>query len=132
MEENGLKDNIQGYYGNFTQASGNSLTRIIFEKDPKPTAIFATNNLIAIGALRALNDLGYRVPKDVALVSFDDIPDNLTMFPFMTAVSQPSYEMGKSATELLISRIKNETNADYRDIVYPVDFIKRDSSGSAI
>ncbi len=132
MEENGLKDNIQSYYGQFSQVSGNNLTRIIFEKEPKPTAIFAANNLIAIGALRALNELGYRIPKDVALVSFDDIPENLTMFPFMTAVSQPSYEMGKSATELLISRIKNGSDDGYRDIVYPVDFIKRDSSGSAI
>jgi len=132
MEENGLKGNIQGYYGNFSQASGDNLTRIIFEKEPKPTAIFATNNLIAIGALRALNELGYRIPNDVALVSFDDIPENLTMFPFMTAVSQPSYEMGKSATELLISRIKNGSNTDYREIIFPVVFIKRDSSGSAI
>jgi LacI family transcriptional regulator len=132
MEENGLIDDIQYYYGLFSQASGNSLTRIIFEKEPKPTAIFAANNLVAIGALRALNELGYRIPNDVALVSFDDIPDNLTIFPFMTAVSQPSYEMGKSATELLISRIKNGSNAGYKDIIFPVDFIKRDSSGSAI
>ena len=132
MEENGLINNIQGYYGHFSQASGNSLTRTIFEKEQKPTAIFATNNLIAIGALRALNELGYRIPKDVALVSFDDIPDNLTMFPFMTAVSQPSYQMGKSATELLISRIKNESDAGYKDIIFPVDFIRRDSSGTAI
>jgi len=132
MEENGLIDNIQFYYGLFSQASGNSLTRIIFEKEPKPTAIFAANNLVAVGALRALNELGYRIPNDVALVSFDDIPDNLTMFPFMTAVSQPSYEMGKSATELLISRIKNGSDAGYKDIIFPVVFIKRDSSGSVI
>lgn len=132
MEENGLKDNIQSFYGSFTQASGNHLTQMVFDKDTKPTAIFAANNLIAVGVLRALNGLGLRVPEDVALVSFDDIPDNLTMFPFMTAVSQPSYEMGKTATELLIARIKNVSASGYQDIVLPVDFIERNSSGKAI
>jgi LacI family transcriptional regulator len=132
MEENGLKNNIQSYYGKFTQASGNSLTRIIFEKNPKPSAIFAANNMIAIGVLRALYELGFRVPDDIALVSFDGIPDNLTMFPFMTTVSQPAYDMGKTATELLISRIKNVSGAGYKEIVFPVEFIKRESSGGPV
>lgn len=129
MEANGLRDIYQSHYGGFTQTSGYSLTKEIFSKDPKPTAIFAANNLIAIGVLRALKELGFRVPEDVALVSFDDIPENLTMFPFMTAVSQPSYEMGKTATELLISRIKNESAPGFQEIIFPVEFIKRESSG---
>ncbi len=129
MEANGLRDSCQCHYGGFTQASGYSLTKEIFNKDPKPTAIFAANNLIAIGVLRALKEMDYLVPKDVALTSFDDIPDNLTMFPFMTAVSQPSYRMGKTATELLISRIKNETGSGFQEIIFPVEFIKRASSG---
>ena len=129
MEANGLRDIYQSHYGGFTLASGYGLTKEIFSKDPKPTAIFAANNLIAIGVLRALNEMGYRVPEDVALASFDDIPDNLTMFPFMTAVSQPSYEMGKTATELLISRIKNKSTLGFQEIIFPVEFIKRKSSG---
>lgn len=132
MEDNGLKEYIQSYYGGFTQASGNDLTRKIFADDPKPTAIFAANNVIAIGALRALIEMGFNVPNDVALVSFDDIPENLTPFPFMTVVSQPSYELGKKATELLISRINNNSNLDYQDIVFPVEFFERASSGKPL
>jgi LacI family transcriptional regulator len=132
MEENGLKDHIMSYYGGFSQASGHELTRMIFANDPKPTAIFAANNLVAIGALRALHEMGFKVPDDVALVSFDDIPENLTVVPFMTVVSQPSYELGKTATELLISRIKNDSDLDYQEIVFPVEFFKRASSGGPV
>jgi LacI family transcriptional regulator len=87
---------------------------------------------MAIGALRALQDMGLKVPEDVALVSFDDIPENLTAFPFMTVVKQPSYEMGRRATELLISRIKKDSDDDYQDIVFPVEFLERASSGRPI
>jgi LacI family transcriptional regulator len=132
MEENGLKDNIQSFYGNFSQASGNELTHKIFASDPKPTAIFAANNLMAIGVIRALNEMGYKVPNDIAMVSFDDIPSNLTIFPFMTVVSQPSYELGKKATELLVSRINNDSVLDYQDIVFPVEFFERASSGKPL
>ncbi|MDP2966580.1 MAG: LacI family DNA-binding transcriptional regulator [Pelolinea sp.] len=132
MEENGLKENIQSYYGRFTQACGNDLTRKIFSHDPKPTALFAANNLMAIGALRALRDIGFKVPDDVALVSFDDIPENLTAFPFMTVVTQPSYELGKRATELLISRIKNDSAPENQEIIFPVEFFERASSGGPL
>jgi len=132
MEESELKENIICCYGNFTQTSGNTLTREIFSQNPQPTALFTANNLIAIGALRALQDLGLKVPEDVALVSFDDIPENLTAFPFMTVVTQPSYEMGCRSTELLISRIKKDSEADYQDIVFPVEFFERASSGGPL
>ena len=132
MKESGLKENIVSYYGNFTQTSGNDLTRKVFSQSPQPTALFTANNLIAIGALRALQDIGLKVPEDVALVSFDDIPKDLTAFPFMTVVTQPSYEMGCLATELLITRINNYSNPDYQDIVFPVEFMERASSGGPI
>jgi LacI family transcriptional regulator len=132
MEESGLKENIISYYGSFTQTSGNDLTRKTFSQSPRPTALFTANNLMAIGALRALQDMGLKVPEDVALVSFDDIPENLTAFPFMTVVKQPSYEMGRRATELLISRIKKDSYDDYQDIVFPVEFLERASSGGHV
>ena len=132
MEENGLKEYLMSYYGCFTQASGFELTREIFSHDSKPTAVFAANNLMAIGALRALQEIGLKVPDDVALVSFDDIPENLTIFPFMTVVTQPSYELGKRATELIISRINNDTDLDYQEIVFPVEFFERASSGGPL
>jgi LacI family transcriptional regulator len=132
MEDSGLNENILSFYGNFSQDSGNELTRKIFINDPKPTALFAANNLIAIGALKALRDIGFKVPDDVALVSFDDIPESLSVFPFMTVVAQPSYEIGKRATELLISRINNDSSLEYQNIIFPVEFFERASSGGPI
>lgn len=134
MRENGLDDFIEHNYGRFTQQSGSEQTQRLFTKKPYPTAIFAANNLIAVGALSKLRDLGFKVPDDVAMVSFDDIPENLTPDPFFTVVKQPSYELGKKATELLISRIKEgrESETDYQEIIFPVEFIERESSGKHV
>lgn len=134
MKDNGLEDNIQFSYGNFTQKSGYAVAREVFSKDPKPTAVFAANNMIAFGLLKALLDMDLKVPDDVAIVSFDDIPDNLTHAPFFTVVRQPPYDYGKKATELLIARIKNGSDQDtvYKEVIFPVEFIERASSGGHI
>ena len=131
MKEHGLNNYIQSVFGQFSTDSGKKLVRKFFDKDPKPTAVFCANNLIAIGTLTTLREMGMRVPQDVALVSFDDIPENLTHDPFFTVVKQPSYELGKKATELLISRIKDKSGEtpDFQDIIYPVEFVERASSG---
>jgi len=134
MKENGLDGNIQVCFGRFTQESGIRSTQTVFAEDPNPTAIFAANNVIAVGILTALREMGLNVPDDVALVSFDDFPENLTLFPFLTVVTQPSYEMGKTATEMLIKRIKENANleADPEEVVFPVKFIERASSGTRL
>ncbi len=134
MRDYGLESFIDCYYGQFTQESGKKLTSDLFTHDAKPTAIFAANNLIAIGVLSALDKLGLQVPDDVAVVSFDEIPETLTPTPFLTVVNQPPYEMGKKATEILIERIKNEKTGtdDFQEIVFPVDLIERASSGPNI
>ena len=132
MEDNGLSEFVQCHYGGFSQESGKKLARQVFSKQPNPTAIFAANNLIALGTLSTLHSMGIKVPDDVALVSFDDIPENLTLFPFMTVVRQPSYEMGKRATEILISRIREAGSPDYQEIIFPVEFFESTSSGGPI
>lgn len=130
MHDNGLHEYIECNYGFFTQNCGNTQTRKLFSIEPKPTAIFAANNLIAIGALTALRDMNLKVPDDVSVVSFDDIPENLNIFPFLTVVTQPPYEMGKKATEILIERIRKlpDVNNDFQEVVFQVEFIERASS----
>jgi len=63
----------------FTQQAGYAMTQAVLKMEPRPTALFAVNNFIAIGAVRALRDAGLRVPEDVALVSFDDLPTTLLL-----------------------------------------------------
>ena len=119
-------------YGAFTQASGYELAQQLLAGQPRPTAVFAANNLIAIGAFKAVQDAGLRVPEDVAMVAFDDLPANLLVFPFLTVAVQPAYEMGRRATQLLLSRLSNPASQDYQEVILPYELIVRQSSGSAL
>jgi LacI family transcriptional regulator len=95
----------------------------------RPTALFAANNFIAIGAYRALGAAGLRVPDDMAMVAFDDLPAALILEPFLTVAAQPAYEMGQIATELLLARLSGKTPNACQEIVLPVEIIVRRSSG---
>lgn len=136
MEDHGLTKYIDYHYGNFARQSGMELTKSIFSKKDtaKPTAIFAANNLIAVGILTELRNLKIRVPNDVAVASFDGIPENLTVMPFLTNVAQPSYKMGQKATEILISRIKEkpDSTSKFKEIIFPVELNIAESSGKKI
>ena len=70
-----------------------------------------------------------RVPEDISVVAFDDIPPTILVEPFFTVAVQPTYEMGRRAVELLVSRLAKEGPEDYQDIVLPVEVIIRKSSG---
>ena len=117
------------HYGNFTQASGYELANRLLALNPRPTAIFAANNLIGIGALKALQDAGLRVPEDVAMVSYDDLPANLMTFPFFTVAVQPAYEMACKATQLLLARLAGQAPAECQEVVLPTEIVVRQSSG---
>ena len=119
------------YYGAFTQSSGYEMARQALNISPRPTALFAANNLIAIGALKAVRDAGLRVPEDIAMVSFDDLPANLLTSPFFTVAVQPAYEMGQRATELLLARLAGKAPEQCQEILLPTDLIVRQSSGQA-
>jgi LacI family transcriptional regulator len=114
------------YYGEYTQRGGYEMVQQALTTTPWPTALFAANNFIAIGALKALRDAGLRVPEDMALVCFDDLP---AIDPFLTVAAQPAYEMGQRATELLLARLSGQTPQEYQEIVLPTEMIVRSSSG---
>ena len=132
MEDAGLEINEQYYYGNFTQARGHEMAKQAISQSPRPTAMFAANNLIAIGALWALQESGLRVPEDIAMVSFDDLPQNLVAYPFLTVATQPAYDMSKRATELLIDRLNGKAPEHCQEVILPVQLIMRASSGKKI
>jgi DNA-binding LacI/PurR family transcriptional regulator len=76
--------------------------------------------------------MGYKVPEDVAVVSFDDLPQNLVAYPFLTVVTQPAYEMAKRATELIIDRLNGKAANQSQEVILPVELIIRASSGKKI
>jgi LacI family transcriptional regulator len=90
------------HYGLFTQTSGYQLAQKLIKLKPRPTAIVAGNNFIAIGAYAALREAGLHIPNDISLVTFDDLHSRLVLEPFLTTVDQPAYEMGYEATRLLL------------------------------
>jgi LacI family transcriptional regulator len=129
LSEAGLGGNEIIYYGAFNEQSGYQLANQAMMQNPKPTAIFGGNNFVAMGAIKALHNLGLDVPGDVSVVSFDDLPEFMFMKPFLTVARQPSYEMGRLAAELLLKRITGEMTEEHREFVLPVEIVVRESSG---
>jgi LacI family transcriptional regulator len=108
------------------------MTESILALPDRPTALFAVNNFIAIGALRALRDADLRIPEDMALVGFDDLPLALVVEPFLTVAAQPAYEMGARATDLLLTRIRGDGAEAPIEVILPTELIVRRSSGVGI
>jgi len=99
--------------------------------DPPPTAVLAFPDIVAVGAIRAIQDAGLRVPGDVSVVGFDDIPSSGFMVPALTTVAMPKWEMGQRAAELLLARIAGaEPGAAPRRIVLPTALVVRQSTGA--
>ncbi len=132
MAEAGISESDRReYIGFFTQASGHEMTNKAFCRSPRPTALFAANNFIAYGALRALRELGLRVPEDVAVVGFDDLPPALVAFPFLTVAVQPAYEMGKKAMEILLDKLSATPSDCCAEVILPAEIVIRQSSGTS-
>lgn len=95
----------------------------------RPTAIFAANNFIALAAIRSLRERGRRVPEDVSVVCFDDLEADYVVDPFLTVVSQPSYDFGSIGMQQLIDRIVGAA-ADWRTVMLPPRLLARRSSAA--
>jgi LacI family transcriptional regulator, repressor for deo operon, udp, cdd, tsx, nupC, and nupG len=80
--------------------------RMLLKLDEKPTAVFAVSDTLAIGALKELNGRGLQVPKDMAIVGFDNISFSNMTNPTLTTIAQPMYKMGCTAATMLINSIK--------------------------
>ena len=117
------------FFGSFNLESGYEMTHKALAGTPGLTALFATNNFIAFGALRALQEIGLHVPDDIAMVGFDDLPPALVTFPFLTVAAQPAYEMGKKAIEILLKKLGGGASDQYQEIVLPAEIVIRQSSG---
>jgi len=96
--------------------------------DP-PTALFAANILTTLGALRAIEDLGLRIPEDVAVIGFDDFELAHVLRPRFTLVRQPAAELGRSAAQMLFDRLDSGDHAEPRRLVLPTELVVRESCG---
>jgi LacI family transcriptional regulator len=96
----------------------------------QPDAVFVASDAMALGVLRALREAGRRVPEDVAVVSFDDMPFAVRTDPPLTTVRQPTERVGATAAEMLINLIEHPS-PEPRRIVLPTELVIRDSCGAS-
>lgn len=96
--------------GNFTEDSGYEAAKTIARRSSRPTAVFAANDAMAIGALSAFHEAGIRVPGDVALVGFDDIPIARFLSPPLTSVKVPIADLGRRGLDLLLDSSNAKRN----------------------
>ena len=125
MQEVDLQSRV--LYGAFTVESGYTLAQMAVQRHSNATALFAGNNFLAIGALKALRDGGLRVPEDISLAGFDDLPAHLVTDPFLTVVSQPAYAMGQRATQLLLERMAGVHPPAVQEVILPTTIVERRS-----
>ncbi len=100
----------------------------VLRLNPRPTAVLAYPDVVAVGALRAAHDLGLAVPRDVSVVGFDDIPLVAYLQPALTTVAVPIRDLGQRAAEMLLRRIRGEASRTAERIVLPTNLIVRDST----
>lgn len=87
--------------------SGFEIANKILELEERPTAIFSGNNLLTLGALEAIHAQNIRIPEEISIIGFDDMPWSISLNPPLTAVRQPGFDMGRKAAEMLYERMLN-------------------------
>jgi LacI family transcriptional regulator len=115
------------YEGTFFQPDGYAGGSALLDLSDPPTAIFASNDVMAMGAMDAIRERGLRIPEDVSIVGFDDIPQAAMVRPALTTVRQPLDQMGRLATQMLIDQLKNPEK-EFGRIELPTELIVRDST----
>jgi LacI family transcriptional regulator len=98
--------------------------------EPRPTAVFAVNNMTALGAVQALREQGLAVPDDMALVCFDDVEHLAVLSPFLTVMDQPAEPLGTIAAQLLLERLGGQAGDRPRVVSMKPNLIVRQSCGS--
>ncbi|MFN2601308.1 MAG: LacI family DNA-binding transcriptional regulator [Gemmatimonadaceae bacterium] len=116
--------------GSFTEDSGYEAAGALLEIRPRPTAIFAANDSMAIGALSALREAGIRVPDDMAVAGFDDITIARYLNPPLTSVHVPIAELGERAMAKLITALRDKDRHVRRQDLLGTTLVIRSSCGS--
>jgi LacI family fructose operon transcriptional repressor len=116
---------------NFTEPreeSGHEITLKLLNLPEPPDAILTSNSLLAAGALRALRERKVVIPAEIAFASFDETTWTRLVDPPLTVIEQPTYEIGRTATEMLIERIEDPARP-YREVILKAKLIVRQSCG---
>lgn len=116
------------FYGDYQPQTGRQAMEHFLTLPERPTAVFAFNDMMAMGVLQTLNEHALQVPEDMAVVGYDGIRSSQFMSPALTTVRQPTEEMGQIAVELLINRIQGKGSAQAQYIKLEPELIIRAST----
>ena len=115
--------------GDFTEGAGHAAAGALLALDPRPTALFAANDAMAIGAMSALRDAGVRVPDDVAVVGFDDVPIARYVTPPLTTMRVSVSDFGARAADVLVQALAGDATRPRGHDVLPTTLVVRGSCG---
>jgi LacI family transcriptional regulator len=110
----------------YTRESAYEITREMLKMPDRPTALFTAFNFISIGALRAIQEAGLQIPRDISMVGFDEVDSNHLNYPQLTVVVQPVSDMARVAGERLIARLQGDKTMA-QEIRLKTKFVLRES-----
>jgi len=128
MRRFGLDDEVRVAAGDFTEEGGHRGARELLRRAPPPTAIFASNDLAAVGALNAIEEAGFAVPGAVSLIGYDNTALASLRHVSLTTVHQPRREIGQMAMKALLDRI-DQPQARAKRVVLAPELVCRDTTG---
>lgn len=114
----------------FSQEGGYTAMQQFLDLDCRPTAVFAVNDIIALGALRAAQTAGLRVPEEISIIGMDDVFAAATAYPPLTTIAKPKYEIGVTAARFMLERIKGTMPGPTRHPLLPCKLVKRGSTAA--
>ncbi len=113
--------------GDFSMSSGQRAMRALLDQPEPPTAVFVCNDLMAIGAIDTANDMQQRIPEDVAIVGFDNIPETQVVRPRLTTIAQHPVEVGQALARILFEQIDGADGAP-QTLEIPCQLIERETT----
>ncbi|MBK8023699.1 MAG: LacI family DNA-binding transcriptional regulator [Chloroflexi bacterium] len=115
-------------HGDFTLQAGRDAMRQLLTLPQPPTAVFAANDVIAIGAMQTADAMNWRIPEDVSIIGMDDIYLASTALPPLTTIAKPKYEIGVEAARLLRGRVKYGADLPIQSVRLPCELVVRGST----
>lgn len=110
----------------FAKESGYSMAKGLLDLEESPTALVVTDDVMAFGAIDAIKERGLRIPEDIEIMSFNNVPSAELTQPSLTSVDIDAFSLGYEASKLIIERIKGEVEADR--VIIPTRIVYRESS----
>lgn len=114
------------YNGDYSYESGEEGARRLLSLKDTPTAIQCANDSMAIGAMKVVQEMGYRVPEDISIVGFDDIKVASRVFPTLTTIAAPIEDIARESVHMLLEMVQG-VNRDYSHIILPAHLVSRGS-----